>query len=224
MYFAEGDLFHVYSRGNNSQRIFFNRNNYLFFIDKVKEFVLPYADILAWCLMPNHFHLMIEVLHEELPAVTHRVTEVHPVSITTETYPVSKTRSLNDSIAIMLRSYTRAINKQKKRTGALFQEGTKSICLNRHELSPAYFQTAPGVVGNVSFPEQEYLNICYNYIHQNPVYSGLVKKPEEWEFSSYRDYFCNRDGSFVNTENAIKLGLYDPLSNNSPGDSKSPGE
>jgi len=215
MYFVEGDLFHVYSRGNNSQRIFFNRKNYLFFIDKVKEFVLPYADILAWCLMPNHFHLMIEVMHEELPVVTHGVTWSHPVS---------KTRTLNDSLGIMLRSYTRAINKQEKRTGALFQEGTKSICLNMHELSPAYFQTELGVVGNVSFPEQEYLNICYNYIHQNPVSSGLVKKPEDWEFSSYRDYFCNRDGSFVNIKNAIKLGLYDPLSNNSPGDSKSPGE
>jgi putative transposase len=223
MYFAESDIFHVYNRGNNSQRIFFNRNNYLYFLDKVKEYILPYADIIAWCLMPNHFHFMIEVLHEELPISTHRVTSSHPVS---------KLRSLNDSIAIMLRSYTRAINIQENRTGALFQEGTKSICLSLHELSPAYFRTASGIVGNISLPEVEYLNICYNYIHQNPAKNGLVKKPEDWEFSSYRDYFCGRNGSFVNKENAIKLGLFnypsylpgDLKSSYSPGDLESPGE
>jgi putative transposase len=196
MYFTKDDLFHVYNRGNNSQHIFFIRDNYLFFLKKIKDHILPYANVLAWCLMPNHFHLMIEVLQEEL--------SVHSPG---DLKSPGEFRSLNDSIAIMLRSYTRAINKQEKRSGALFQEGTKSIFLNSHELSPAYFQTDIGTIANISLNEIEYPNVCFNYIHQNPVKDGLVSKPEDWEFSSFRDYHFNRKDYFVNKESAYKLGL-----------------
>jgi putative transposase len=206
MYFIEGDLYHIYNRGNNSQQIFFNRNNYLFFLNKIKEFILPHAEILAWCLMPNHFHLMIEVLSENIPINSQGDYSPGDFKSPGE----YKLRTLNDSIAIMLRSYTRAINKQESRTGALFQQGTKSTWLNEHELSQAYFQTAYGTIGNISIPEIEYPCVCFNYIHQNPVKNGLVKTPGEWEFSSYRDYYCARDESFVKRESAVKLGLYSP--------------
>jgi len=224
MYFVKGDLFHVFNRGNNSQLIFFNRDNYIFFLNKIKEFILPYADVLAWCLMPNHFHLMIEVLNEELPVQYSPDDFKSPGEYIDSKSPgeYHKVRTLNDSFAIMLRSYTRAINKQENRTGSQFQEGTKSICLNIHELSPAFFQADCGTIGNITVPEIEYPNVCFNYIHQNPVKDGLVTKPEEWEFSSYQDYFSNRDMFFINKESAIKLGLCP--SKYSPGDSKSPGE
>lgn len=101
MYFEQDHLYHIYNRGNNSQSIFFNRENYLFFLEKIKRHILPHADILAWCLMPNHFHLMVYVNHVEVD--THGVTLSHPVS----------KRTLNQSIAIILRSYTRAIQKQE---------------------------------------------------------------------------------------------------------------
>jgi len=58
MLFESGHIYHIYNQGNNRQRIFFKRENYLFFLEKIKNHVLPYADILAYCLMPNHFHLM----------------------------------------------------------------------------------------------------------------------------------------------------------------------
>ncbi|MDA3905864.1 MAG: hypothetical protein PF484_07300, partial [Bacteroidales bacterium] len=63
MQFDEGYIYHIYNQGNNRQRIFLNRENYLFFLKKVKNYVLPYADILAWCLMPNHFHFLVLVNH-----------------------------------------------------------------------------------------------------------------------------------------------------------------
>ena len=61
MQFETGHIFHIYNQGNNRQKIFFNRENYLFFLRKIKIYILPYADILAWCLMPNHFHFMVLV-------------------------------------------------------------------------------------------------------------------------------------------------------------------
>jgi len=80
MIFEQGHLYHIYNQGNNRQRIFFSRENYLFFLDKVKKHILPYADILAWCLMPNHFHFMVHVNHLELPQVTQGLTPSQTLS------------------------------------------------------------------------------------------------------------------------------------------------
>ena len=42
------------------------------------------------------------------------------------------------------------------------------------------------------------------YIHLNPVSSGLVNHPEEWEFSSYRDYIGIRKGGITNPDFIIE--------------------
>lgn len=61
MQFEESFIYHIYNQGNNQQKTFFNKENYMFFLKKIKTHITPYADILAWCLMPNHFHLMVLV-------------------------------------------------------------------------------------------------------------------------------------------------------------------
>lgn len=123
MYFEADHLYHIYNRGNNSQKIFFSRENYLFFLEKIKKYILPHADILAWCLMPNHFHLMVHV-----NTIDTDVSQGFTSSETLTNLP-AKLRSLNDSIGIMLRSYSRAIQKQRGTTGSLFQKETKATCL-----------------------------------------------------------------------------------------------
>jgi putative transposase len=198
MEFSNGQIYHVYNRGNNSQTVFFARENYLFFLDKIRNSILPHADILAWCLMPNHFHLMISVSCVEVE-ISEQVTQSHLLT---------KTRSLNDSISIILRSYTRAIQKQEHTTGSLFQNRTKALCLTESQgVSPAYFNSHFGMMGNLDLPETNYLNVCFDYIHNNPVNGGLVKNPEDWEFSSYRDYFCGRKGNLINRKLAKESEL-----------------
>lgn len=49
MQFFENELYHIYNRGNNKQKIFFKPENYLFFLKKVRKFFQPHCDILAWC-------------------------------------------------------------------------------------------------------------------------------------------------------------------------------
>jgi len=61
MYFTEGNIYHLFNQGNNLEKIFFNDENKKYFLTKIRKHILPYADILAWCLMPNHFHLMLYV-------------------------------------------------------------------------------------------------------------------------------------------------------------------
>ena len=72
--FSNGQIYHVFNRGNNLQTVFFIRENYLFFLDKIRKSILPHANILAWCLMPNHFHLMIEVVNERIE-VAHLIAD-----------------------------------------------------------------------------------------------------------------------------------------------------
>jgi putative transposase len=198
MFFEQGFLYHIYNRGNNSQRIFFNRDNYLFFLDIIRIYILPYADIVAYCLMPNHFHLMIFV----------NSVDAEIIEQVTPSHLLNKKRSLNDSISIMLRSYTRAIQIQEKMTGSLFQNRTKANCLNKIEgISPNWFQSNVGTIINVSNPEKEYPQVCFNYIHHNPVKDGLVNHPDEWEFSSALDYAGLRNGKLINKTCADDFGL-----------------
>ena len=97
MQFFENELFHIYNRGNNQQRIFFKPENYLFFLKKVRQHIQPHCDILAWCLMPNHFHF-----------------QVYSVKRTIATRIVGGTERnvLAEGIRNLLSSYTQAINKQ----------------------------------------------------------------------------------------------------------------
>jgi len=167
MKFEVDHIYHVYNRGNNSQRVFFSRENYLFFLQEIE-----FSD------------------------------QVTPSNLRT------KRRSLNDSISIMLRSYARAIQKQEKTTGSLFQNRTKANCLTEIEgITPSWFHTCSGTKINIPDPGKDYLQVCFDYIHQNPVRSGLVKRAEEWEFSSYTDYYGLRNGQLIHRERMKESGL-----------------
>ena len=192
MNFEKGYLYHIYNQGNNKRKIFFNRENNIFFLKKLQVYILPYADILAWCLMPNHFHLM--VLVNETSSQGFTLSEAL-------TGTKTKTRSFNDSIGILLRTYTRAINKQYGMTGSLFRKETKAICINCHNTE--YTSKIESHV-ITAFPfeltEKQYPQSCFDYIHQNPVKANLVKSTIDWEFSSARDYVGLRNDALINKE------------------------
>lgn len=224
MQFEKGYLYYIYNQGNNRRDIFFNTENHLFFIKKIKKFILPYADIIAWCLMPNHFHLMVLVREEKIPIIesntvtrsnSNTVTQSHGVTKSendtkTPSHGVTKnnsikTRTFNDSIGIMLRSYTRAINKQENFSGKLFREKTKAECINCPEgATPSFIKSKI----NIQNPEEQYPQVCFDYIHQNPVNAKLVVKETDWEFSSTKDYANIRNGKLVNKEVAFEYINY----------------
>lgn len=111
MEFYANELFHIYNRGNNKQKIFFKPDNYIFFLEKVRRFMLPYCDILAYCLMPNHFHFLIHA--DKRTTATKLIRE-------------KEKNVLSEAIRHLLSSYTQAINKQNNFTGSLFQQNTKA--------------------------------------------------------------------------------------------------
>lgn len=64
-----GGIYHVFSRGTNRERIFWDDADYRFFLRMLDVVVGRYALVLyAYCLMPNHFHLLLKVPHANLSA------------------------------------------------------------------------------------------------------------------------------------------------------------
>jgi len=103
--------YHIYNRGNNRERIFFEPDNYLFFLKRIKEYLVPVADVLVYCLMPTHYH------------VVGRIKPTSEISKILEVFDSSKPAHSPISTAMMKLSvsYTKAINKRFQRTGVLFQ-------------------------------------------------------------------------------------------------------
>jgi putative transposase len=212
MIFEKGNIYHIYNQGNNRQMIFFEEENYFMFLRKMRDYIIPYADIIAWCLMPNHFHIMVYVNSVEIiqksDSLSQRETickEVKSDSLSQrETICKDKLRTFNNSIGFLIRSYTQAINKQKNRTGSLFKAHTKAECVTKIEgITPTFF----GSQINVRIPEKEYPIVCWNYIHNNPVTARIVDKAEDYKYSSYRDYIGLRDGKLINKNRAKEFGL-----------------
>ncbi len=175
MKFYPGHTYHVYNQGNNRQQLFFEPENYLYFLRKIRKGFLPYCDILAWCLMPNHFHFLITI-HDDY---------VHNNAINNKEKLVNP---LNRKIGIIQSSYTKAINNRFGRSGSLFRQNTKA-----KNLSEQKRDTIDTAVN------------CFFYIHQNPLKAGLVQKIEDWEYSSFKDYAGFRNGGLCNMDLAKDL-------------------
>jgi putative transposase len=194
MHFEKGHLYHIYNQGNNKQKIFFDRDNYVFFLRKIRTHMLPYCDVLAYCLMPNHFHLMVSV--NEVQLATHSSDDSK-----SSDELATKLRTFNSSIAILLRSYTRAINKQRGTSGSLFRPKTKAECLTQiNGITPSFYNTKAGTQIHIDNQEEQYPKVCFSYIHKNPVSAGLVKHETDWEFSLAQDFAGLRNGTLVNKE------------------------
>lgn len=180
MHFEPNQIYHVYNRGNKKQPIFFSEANYLYFLQKIKQEWKKYADVLCYCLMPNHFHVMLVPNAAGCENIVLGDKETHM-------------QNLSKTIGKTLSSYTKAINLQKKTTGNLFQKKTKAKLLTEQDRLAKYFST------------HDYLLTCFHYIHQNPLKAKLLNNLKEWVYSSYPDYYCNRNGTICNKNLAIQL-------------------
>jgi len=92
--FGPGEYYHLYNRGVNRGKIFFDNPNYNFLMFNIERYLLPVMDLVAYCLMPTHYHLLISIK---------------------ETSEVSKAM-MRFSV-----SYTKAINTRYDRVSPLFQ-------------------------------------------------------------------------------------------------------
>jgi len=99
--FYKNTYHHLYNRGANKDKIFFDKESYFYFLKRLKHYKNKYQiQLLSYCLMPNHFHLFVKQQTEEL--------------------------IISDFISALLNSYVKSINKKFNRSGTLFESKTKS--------------------------------------------------------------------------------------------------
>jgi len=118
MYFEKDHIYHIYNMGNNSNVIFFKEENYLFFLRKIRSEIKPTAEILAYCLMPNHFHLIVMATAKSCETNKHGI------------------QFLARKLGTLLSTYTQAINKQQNTIGSLFRQKTKAKDLREYITYP----------------------------------------------------------------------------------------
>lgn len=59
MKITANEIYHIYNQGNNRETIFHSDADYLEFLRLFTKYVYPNCKLLAWCLMPNHFHFLV---------------------------------------------------------------------------------------------------------------------------------------------------------------------
>ncbi|WP_291723883.1 transposase [Bernardetia sp.] len=110
MHIESDTLYHIYNQGNNRESTFLEREDYIFFLRKVRERVLPFCEIVNYCLMPNHFHFLVNTNQnsvEEVKLGNLRLTK------------------LSNGFRLLTNQYTIYFNNKYKRTGSLFRQKTK---------------------------------------------------------------------------------------------------
>ena len=116
--FAIGSYYHIYNRGNGKMNIFCDNDDYKFFLQRLSENLtgiisksvtgkykrktLPVGafDLVAYCLMPNHFHLLLR-----------QNTEL----------------SMSKIISKVSTSFSKYFNLKYERVGSVFQDQFKSV-------------------------------------------------------------------------------------------------
>lgn len=120
--FGPDTLYHIYNRGTAKGEIFLDKEDHALFISRLHECLYPEEvdiaamrkqrlfvrsllpsgafDLICYCLMPNHFHLLI-----------HQKTDLSPSKL----------------LSKLCTSYSKVFNKKYDRIGALFQDQYKAV-------------------------------------------------------------------------------------------------
>ena len=134
--FEPGEYYHLYNRGVNRERIFVEPENYLFFLRRLREHLMSVLEVVAYCLMPTHYHLLVQVK---------------------QTSEVCETSEVSAAMMRLAVSYTKAVNRRYERVGPLFQGAFQARHVERDEYLlqvSRYIHLNPWAAGYVGHAEE----------------------------------------------------------------------
>ena len=142
---SESGIYHIMLRGINKQQIFYDDEDFRYFIRLLQRYKkLCRYELHAYCLMGNHIHLLIRENEVPLEIIFRHIGS----------------------------AFVYWYNRKYDRTGHLFQDRYKSEPVN----------------------DRRYYLTVLRYILQNPVAAGLCLSPEEYPYSSAREYISGKHG------------------------------
>ena len=169
-----GRVYHIYNRGVNRENIFLEKRNYLHFLKLYAQHITPIAYTYAYCLLRNHFHLMVQVKTPEEIRDGENLTGFENLSGLGETRDQNLTgleelsglagKPPSQVFSNFFNAYAKAINKEYGRAGSLFQRP----------------------FGRIEVASDRYFMRLVTYIHHNPVKHNFVTDFRAWPYSSYR--------------------------------------
>lgn len=176
---------HIIQRGHNKQAVFASDDDYLFYIENLKEWKEKLGcKIYAYCIMTNHVHIVIDPGEDE--------------------------SNLGKLMKRIAGRQTRYINKIEGRSGTLWESRYKSSPISNDEylmICCRYVELNPLRAGMVERPEAYRWSSCRHklglekndWLDAYPVYAGLGDS-EEVRSSRYREWL---DSSI--SESELKL-------------------
>ncbi len=173
-------IYHIYNRAVGKDNLFTDEANYAFFLKQWKSY-LPYLDVFAFCLMPNHFHFLAKVkpISDELTDHVRAQRTVKSQQFLNE--EITYATYLEDQFKRLFSSYALAFNKQQDRHGSLFQKRFKRL----------------------SVKDEYKLHYLLAYIHHNPIHHHFCQDFRQWKYSSWMAYQNLKQPSQVNREEVL---------------------
>lgn len=165
MYFEPEIVYHVYTHANGNENLFRSEENYHYFLKQYANYIYPVAATYAYCLMPNHLHLMIGIRNEAELLDFVRKKKNNPDLQGFENLGGLST-VISQQFSNLFNAYTKAYNKRYNRRGSLFIPNFKRRAVK----------------------EENYFTKLIAYIHNNPVKHGFVKELLDWPHSSIHAY------------------------------------
>ena len=167
-----GNFYHLYNHGN--ENLFVEERNYHFFLQLVTKHILPTSKIFAYTLMPNHFHLLVQLKTEdELIIQFEQQLKTKKILLgnTNSTFNQQDflLKKANKPYSNLFNSYTQSFNKVYSRKGSLFMQNMK----------------AQEITDDNSFCK------VVHYVHTNPVHHRFVKALGIWPHTSYKIFLSN---------------------------------
>ncbi len=122
----EADCFyHVVNHAVGNENLFRNDDNFRYFLSRYEHHTASVFDTYAYCLMPNHFHLLVRVKSaNELKSHAQYKGDIHKLVM--------------QRISNLLNGYAKAYNIRFERKGALFIDFTKRFWVDTN----SYFTSA----------------------------------------------------------------------------------
>ena len=164
-----GNFYHIYNHANGRENLFIEPKNYYFFMEKISLYLLPFVNLHAYCLLPNHFHLLITIKQIEEIKLLESFTTFQ--KLPDEKFQPLIEKKISKAFSNLFSSYTQAFNKVYNRKGSLFIPNMKSILIE---------------------DESGLCKVTW-YIHANPVHHRFVKNMGDWKFSSFNSYLSDSE-------------------------------
>lgn len=168
--------YHIYNRGINGDIIFKSDRNKDFFLKKITDLLLPVCEILCYCLLNNHFHLLIRVHSDgalkEFALQSKKTTIIHEKGLH------SADRIFSKQLSRVFNSYSQAFNKENNRHGPLIESPFKRKVIT----------------------SEDYLRSTIIYIHQNPMTHGLTDDFRNFKYSSFRTIMSGQKTELARNE------------------------